>query len=72
MESYFKLYGNQNVYSTLTKNQTKLMQYFNQKLYSTLQYLYSTNQNRYSTLLSERNDRISDLKTSLQLVDTVL
>lgn len=72
MESYFKLYGNQNVYSTLTKNQTKLMQYFNQNLYSTLQYLYSTNQNRYSTLLSERNDRISDLKTSLQLVDTVL
>lgn len=65
MESYFKLYGNQNVYSTLTKNQTKLMQYFNQNLYSTLQYLYSTNQNRYSTLLSERNDRISDLKTSL-------
>lgn len=72
MESYFKLYGNQNVYSTLTKNQTKLMQYFSQNLYSTLQYLYSTNQNRYSTLLSERNDRISDLKTSLQLVDTVL
>lgn len=72
MESYFKLYGNQNVYSTLTKNQTKLMQYFNQNLYSTLQYLYSTNQNRYSTLLSERNDRISDLKTSLQLADTVL
>ena len=72
MESYFKLYGNQNVYSTLTKNQTKLMQYFNQNLYSTLQYLYITNQNRYSTLLSERNDRISDLKTSLQLVDTVL
>ena len=72
MESYFKLYGNQNIYSTLTKNQTKLMQYFNQNLYSTLQYLYSTNQNRYSTLLSERNDRISDLKTSLQLVDTVL
>lgn len=65
MESYFKLYGNQNVYSTLTKNQTKLMQYFHQNLYSTLQYLYSTNQNRYSTLLSERNDRISDLKTSL-------
>ena len=65
MESYFKLYGNQNVYSTLTKSQTKLMQYFNQNLYSTLQYLYSTNQNRYSTLLSERNDRISDLKTSL-------
>ena len=72
MEKYFKLYENQNLYSTLTKNQTKLIQYFNQNLYSTLQYLYSTNQNRYSTLLSERNDKTSDLKTSLQLVDAVL